>query len=143
MRLPARKAKTDTRPTAEQAVSNGGTDRISHSPAAQRINNHARSGQDGSPGCPPFRRSPCRRRVRPSENPKGRRRRISMSTCPILTDLSEAKADLKAAFKRIRKDFDFCSRCPSNPCSGRIRFNDLVTQAVKETLEEIHHDTPG
>lgn len=66
-----------------------------------------------------------------------------MSTCPILIDLNEAAADLKAALKRIRKDLDFCDRCPSNPCQSRLRFNDLVSQAVGDALKDLRNDTPG
>ena len=68
--------------------------------------------------------------------------KMSTPPCPILIDLNEAAADLKAALRRIRKDFDFCARCPSNPCNGRIRFDDLVNQAVTETLKELRN-APG
>ncbi|MCC6147307.1 MAG: hypothetical protein IT308_07030 [Anaerolineaceae bacterium] len=70
------------------------------------------------------------------------RRSHAMSTCPILTDLHEAAADLKAALRRIRKDFEFCSRCPANPCSGRLRFNDLISQAASEIIQELRN-APG
>lgn len=63
----------------------------------------------------------------------------AMSTCPILTDLHQAAADLKAALRRIRNDFDFCNRCPANPCPGRSRFDELLAQAASQALQELRH----
>lgn len=60
-------------------------------------------------------------------------------SCPILTDLNQAAADLKAALRRIRKDFDFCSRCPASPCRGRVRFDELLSKAAAEALQELRH----
>lgn len=62
--------------------------------------------------------------------------------CPILTDLNQAAADLKAALRRVRKDFEFCSRCPSSPCPGRIRFDQLLSLAASQALQELRN-APG
>ncbi len=64
---------------------------------------------------------------------------MESTPCPILTDLNQAAADLKAALRRIRKDFDFCTRCPANPCPGRVRFDDLLSQAASQALQELRN----
>lgn len=65
--------------------------------------------------------------------------RSQMPTCPIRTDLIEAASSLKTTLYRIRQESEFCARCPSNPCHGRLCFNDLVAQAASQAFQDLRY----